>query len=198
MSDGLIPAQHAAATGRRLRMWRPSSAGPNASTLSSLPLIRARARDQARNNPYAATALDKLVSNGIGTGIQAKGQWGDEAFRTRERALWARWMAASDADGVCDLYGLQALAWRERSEAGEVFVRLRSGRLSDGLPMPRHAAVTEAETGPQKCSGADNGGRRRPLPAAEKRARQSPHARSPATMDFSLRQSRANVRPCCN
>lgn len=138
----------AAASGRRLRMWRVPAVGPNASTLGELYLIRARARDQARNNPYAATALDKLVANGIGTGIQATAQWGDEAFKTRERALWERFMKACDADGVFDFYGLQALAWRERSEAGEVFVRLRSRRPEDGLPVPLQLQVIESEQVP--------------------------------------------------
>lgn len=138
----------AAASGRRLRMWKVPSVGPNVSTLGEMYLIRARARDQARNNPYAATALDKLVANGVGTGIQATGQWGDEAFQKRERALWERFMRSCDADGVFDFYGLQALVWRERSEAGEVFVRLRNRRPEDGLPVPLQLQVIESEQVP--------------------------------------------------
>ena len=140
----------AASEGRRVRMWRASTAGPNMVNLNGLPTIRARARDQVRNNPWAAATLDKLTANGIATGIQAKGLWGNKKHKAAEAKLWKRHMERCDADGVCDGYGLQALAWREWKEVGEVFVRFRARRMSDGLPVPLQVQLIEAEQCPSE------------------------------------------------
>jgi len=142
------PIYVAAAQGRRLRVMRAPLAGPNSITVSGLDTILTRARAAARNDPWAGTALDKLTSNGIGTGIQAKALWGAKEWRATEKKLWARFVKHCDADGVLDLYGLQALAWREWHEAGEVFVRLRKRRLDDGLPVPLQLQLIEAEQCP--------------------------------------------------
>lgn len=146
--DTASPAFTASGTGRRLRAWRVPSSGPNAVMTHSIGLIRARSRGAARNDPWGGTALDKLTSNGIGTGIQAKGLFGNRQYRRSEKALWRRWCKKCDADGVLDFYGLQALAWREWHEAGEVFVRLRPRRQSDGLPVALQLQLIEAEQCP--------------------------------------------------
>lgn len=142
------PAYNAGGQGRRLRNWRPTSAGPNAVTTYSIETIRARARAAHRNDPWAGTATDKIVSNAVGTGIQAMTVKGDDVHRAAVKALWDRWVKVADADGVLDFYGIQALGWREWDEAGEVFVRLRSRRLSDGLPVPLQVQLIEAEQCP--------------------------------------------------
>lgn len=138
----------AASESRRTRMWRATTTGPNSVNLNGASRILARARDQVRNNPWASTALDKLTSNGIATGIQAKGMWGTAEFKAAEKRLWNRWMAVCDADWTCDGYGLQALAWREWKEAGELFVRFRARREADGLPVPLQVQLIEAEQCP--------------------------------------------------
>ena len=148
----------AAGQGRRARMWRASSAGPNAVNLGSAGVIRARARDQVRNNPWGSAALDKLTANGIATGIQAKGLWGSPEHRAAEAKLWNRWYAVCDADGACDGYGMQALAWREWKEAGEVFVRYRYRRESDGLPVALQVQLIASEQCPNELyTTASNG-----------------------------------------
>ena len=147
--DGSNPTAAASQT-RRTRMWRASSAGPNALNLGGAKVVLSRARDQARNNPWAATALDRLTSNGIATGIQCKGLWGDDAYRAAEAQLYARFMNECDADGVCDGFGLQALAWREWKEAGELFVRFRARRPGDGFAVPLQVQLIEAEQCPSE------------------------------------------------
>lgn len=142
------PVYAAAAQGRRLRIWRPQNAGPNTVTTGALSLILRRARQAARNDPWAGTALDKLTSNGIGTGIQCKPLWGSEKQRLSIKRLWNRWAKVSDADGVMDFYGQQGLAWRSWHEAGEVFIRLRDRKASDGLPVPLQIQLIEAEQCP--------------------------------------------------
>jgi lambda family phage portal protein len=146
--SGADPIFNAAGQGRRLRMWRPSNAGPNYITLGQQGTILSRARDAARNDPWAGTALDKLVSNEIGTGIQAKTRNGTPERKKLVKAVWDAWTKVCDADGVFDFYGLQGLVDREWHEAGEIFVRLRNRRESDGLPVPLQLQLIEAEQCP--------------------------------------------------
>lgn len=148
----------AASTGRRARVWRASSAGPNSINLAGASLIRARARDQVRNNPWGAAALDRLTSNGIATGIQAKGEWGSKAFRKADTALYAQFMEECDADWTCNGFGQQALAWREWKEVGEVFVRHRYRRETDGLAVPYQVQLIPSEQCPNELyTTATNG-----------------------------------------
>lgn len=128
-------------------MWRPTTAGPNASMLS-IGVARARHRDLVRNDPWASAAIDRSVSNGVGTGVQAKCLYGDDAFKAAEKRAWKHFCKYIDADGTLDFSGLQALAWREWREAGEVFARLRARRLSDGLPIPMQVQLIESEQCP--------------------------------------------------
>ncbi|MEN5117499.1 phage portal protein [Luteimonas sp. TWI662] len=148
----------AGGSGRRLQMMRAASLGPNVVTLYSLGEIVARARNAARNDPWAGAAADKSVANGIGTGIQAKPLWGTKDWQARERRLWKRFSKHCDADGVLNFDGIQALIWRECEEAGECFVRLRNRRLSDGLPVPLQLQVIEAEQCPPHFYGTASNG----------------------------------------
>lgn len=157
MSDAAEGTYRAAGNGRRLRMFRPMSLGPNAALLG-LPTLLARARHLARNDPWMVSALNKSVSNGIATGIQAKAIWGTPEFKARAASLWKRWSKYSDADGVLDWGGLQALAWREWKEAGEVFARIRYRRAEDGLPVPMQVQLIESEQCPQYFNSVASNG----------------------------------------
>lgn len=143
----LTPEYGSGGQGRRLRMWRPPLTGPNTAQQAKATILT-RARHAARNDPWAGTFLDRSTSNGVGTGIQLKPRWGSKAQRAADAKLWQRSVPVMDADGVLDLYGLQALAWREWKEAGEVFVRIRSRRESDGLPVPVQFQLIESEQCP--------------------------------------------------
>lgn len=135
----------AAGTGRRSAGWATTSTGPNVTALPNLTALRARARYGARNDPYAAGALDKLVSNTIGTGITPKPQHPNATLRAVMQDLWSDWCDEADADGVLEFYGLQALMTRAVYEAGECFARLRSRRASDGLSVPLQVQILEAD-----------------------------------------------------
>ena len=126
---------------RRTSGWLTSSTGPNAEIAPSLTRLRNRHRDLVRNNPWAGRAVQAVVNNAVGYGIQA--QWYDPA-RT---ALWQRWFesTACDADGRADGYGLQSLALRTIVESGEVLIRRRPRRLEDGFPVPLQLQVLEPD-----------------------------------------------------
>jgi lambda family phage portal protein len=59
--------------------------------------------------------------------------------------LWTDWTDEADADGLTDLYGLQRRIGRELFIAGEIFVRLRPRRLSDGLTVPLQLQLLPSE-----------------------------------------------------
>jgi lambda family phage portal protein len=151
------PEYTSAGSGRRLMMWRTPLTGPNTAQQSKGTIL-SRSRQAARNDPWAGTYLDRSVSNGIGTGVQMKPRWGTDKQRAADAALWKRSLPYMDADGVLDFYGLQALAWREWKEAGEVFVRIRSRRAEDGLPVPVQFQLIESEQCPSDMNQlASNG-----------------------------------------
>lgn len=142
------PEYHGAGMGRRLMIWRPAMSGPNSA--GGMHTVVARSRDLARNNTWAGSALDRSVSNAIGTGIQAKPMFGSKTSRNRAKKLWSRWCKVADADGGAGFEALQALAWREWKEVGEVFIRFRSRLAGDGLPVPLQIQLIESEQCPRE------------------------------------------------
>ena len=124
--------------------WKPRRAGASANTdhMADARQLRIRARSLVQNVPYLARGLQALVSSTIGTGIEplslAKG--GEEL-----NALWTKWAPVADADGIFDIYGLQAAAYRAMEQDGEVLVRRRTRRPDDGLPVPLQVQLLEID-----------------------------------------------------
>ncbi|NEU15177.1 phage portal protein, partial [Methylobacterium sp. BTF04] len=148
--------------GRRSRAWRVGSYGPNSAITYALDELRRKSRDQTRKNPYAGAAVDKLVSNIIGTGIAprstaARSTAGlgkarakkikdeDAAFRAELQRLFLAWTDEADSIGAHDFYGLQALAVRGLIEGGETFVRMRTRLPKDGLTVPMQLQILEGD-----------------------------------------------------
>ena len=105
--------------GKRLANWYPSNSSINSLLASNLHTLRNRSHDIVRKNPYAANAIEAIVSNCIGTGIKPQSKAKDAEFRKRIQELWLRWTDESDAAGICDFYGLQSLVLRSVIECGE-------------------------------------------------------------------------------
>ncbi|MBN8957922.1 MAG: phage portal protein, partial [Rhizobiales bacterium] len=106
----------------------------NASILAGATTAARRAGWYARNNPWVASAVQGLVANAIGAGVKPRSLHPDPTVRERLHGLWRRWTDRSDAAGLTDFYGLQALALRAMIESGESFARLRFAEADDGLP----------------------------------------------------------------
>jgi len=134
-----------AGTGRRAAGWDAPDGALNAIALPALPALRKRSRAAVRNDPYAYSAISKRVSNIIGTGITPRATIEDDAIRTALRELWEDWTDESDADGVADFYGQQALIARMVEESGECFVRFRYRRPGDGYAVPLQLQLLAAE-----------------------------------------------------
>ena len=132
----------AAASGRRTSGWMTASWGANAETAAALPKLRDRHRDLVRNNPWAARAVQAIVSHTIGYGITAK----VTATKAAQEA-WKRWAETTqcDADGRNNLYGLQGLVLRTVVESGECLVRVRWRKATDGLALPMQLQVLEPD-----------------------------------------------------
>lgn len=149
-SGFLLPSRmqasyEAASQGRRSKGWQAGSSGPASTGLGGLQTLRNRARAAGRNDPWACAAVDRLVSNTIGTGITPMPMVKDKATRAAINTLWNDWAIEADADERLDYYGLQAMVAREMYESGECFIRLRPRRPKDGLAVPLQLQVLAAE-----------------------------------------------------
>lgn len=133
---------------RRLASWKPTQATINTILASQGPLLRARCRDALRNNPHAVSGRDNYVANLIGAGIKPSSLLAEPELRREVMETFDDWCIEADADGVTDFYGMQALIGNELFEAGEVFVRMRTRRESDGLTVPLQLEVLESEMCP--------------------------------------------------
>ncbi len=155
----VIQAQYdAARQGRRLAGWNPPSTGPNRA-IAGLQTIRNRSRDAGRNEWAGSSTIRNLVVDIVGTGIIARPKTKKATLKAKLTELWDEWIKYSDADGVQDFYGQEALAARTWEEAGEVFVRLRPRRLDDGLRVPLQIQLIEPELCPAFDRDLPNGNR---------------------------------------
>ncbi|MCA3574950.1 MAG: phage portal protein, partial [Aestuariivirga sp.] len=107
-----------ARSGRRTDGWITAGSGANAEIGPASSRLRERSRDLVRNNPYAAKAVNALVSNLVGTGIVPRARSRRLAAAKQADQLWLQFVAACDADGLTDFGGLQALIVRSLVESG--------------------------------------------------------------------------------
>lgn len=137
---------------RRTYGWRAPTTSANQALLAHLTTLRDRSRAATRNDGYAKGAIEKLVSNVVGTGIKPLSQAPDAAVRAAIHRAWLRWTDESDAEGLLDFYGQQTQAVRAWFEGGETFVRLRPRLPEDGLTVPLQLQVLEPELCPHTHS----------------------------------------------
>ncbi len=129
----------AARRDRRTENWNPASGSADSDLVWDIDILRDRARDVLRNNPYAAKGVSVIVDHVVSTGITPR--IGDENLNS----LWKDWTGRCDADGMDDFVGIQALVKRSMIESGEVIIRMRTRRIEDGFPVPLQLQVLEAD-----------------------------------------------------
>lgn len=136
----------AASRTKRMSGWNTQSTDAN-SAITNPQLIRDRARDLVRNNAWAAKGVGVIVNNAVGYGIRAQLKAGSQLRTRQAQSLWQQWAetTACDADGMHDLYGLQAIAMRALVTDGECLIRMRPRRPEDGLPLPFQLQLLEAD-----------------------------------------------------
>jgi lambda family phage portal protein len=138
-------AYEGATHSRRASGWTAPATGPNRALNPSLNTLRNRSRQSYRNNPWIRQAIDRNVSNEVGTGIVPMFESSDTAFNERLEQLWLPWTGQSCADGSLDFYGQLAQAVRCRRTAGEVFIRVRYRPFAWGLTVPIQLQVIEPD-----------------------------------------------------
>lgn len=111
---------------RRLIAWKATQQNLNSLLSIGGDVLRARAREIVRNNPYASNAANSFVANAVGAGIKPSSLVADTQLKDQIQQTWLRWTDDADADGLTDFYGLQALATRAMFEAGECFILQKS------------------------------------------------------------------------
>jgi lambda family phage portal protein len=140
-----IRAFDAGKSNRRLRGLTTSNAAINTQIRAYGKTVLARSRYLAANNPYAAAAKESFVSALVGAGIKPSSLVDNAALKKAIQEAWRDWTDEADADGLTDLYGVQAIVAAEMFEAGECFVRIRARRPEDGLSVPMQLQILPSE-----------------------------------------------------
>lgn len=137
---------------RRTQGWLSAGTSADAEVGAASAIIRDRARDLIRNNPHAAKGLAVRVANVIGSGIVAypsdipvAGKKPNRRKNERLKMRFDRWISNCDYNGKLDLYGIQTLAERTRSEAGEVIIRFIVDKMRDERDVPFRLQVLEPD-----------------------------------------------------
>lgn len=142
--DGLR-GYEAASHGRLAQGRRTTNGDANSEISRAAPTLRDRSRDAVRNNPLAAKIVTAHANNFVGFGITPRFKTGDEAQEKALAELFDEWAKVCYVDGSTDFYGLIYLLSRMMPQDGEVYLRKRNRKLSDGLPVPLQLQVLDAE-----------------------------------------------------
>jgi lambda family phage portal protein len=112
---------------------RPWGGGPvgegigNATLAAGLLTVRARSRHASVNNSWLANGVAAWVVALVGSGIVPAATIAEAGPRATITDAWNRWTDRADADGITDLYGIQATAARGLVVDGEAFIHLLTG-----------------------------------------------------------------------
>lgn len=137
----------AAQPGRRTDNWKRNSLDADAALRGQATVLRQHARDLIRNNGYAKRGRNVIANNTIGRGIRPKPVGDNPDTNKAALKLWRRWgeTVLCEEDNRQTFYGIQRLAMRGLYSDGEVLLRRRPRRASDGLPIPLQIQVLEAD-----------------------------------------------------
>jgi lambda family phage portal protein len=150
MSAEIVPITKrrydAASKTTRTTNWQ-TPATDATSAISNPALIRNRARDLVRNNPWAAKGISVIVNNVVGYGIRAQWQAGNKRNTKLAQDLWKAWAETGqcDACGMQNFYGIQQTVMRSVAESGECLIRIRPRYASEGLAVPFQLQILEPD-----------------------------------------------------
>lgn len=134
-----------ASVGRRASSFKALNTSANAEIQGALRPLRSRARDLARNTPYAARMLDIITSHVVGTGITPIPDTGEDVLDRRLENLWDDWERQADVTGRMGFYGMQALSVRGMVESGESVIRFIDRPLDDPRRVPLQLQLLEGD-----------------------------------------------------
>lgn len=136
----------AARPGRRTEGWSRSRGDVNVTVRRAGAELRMHARDLQRNNAWARRGADVIVNNVVGWGAQPRPAHKSSVLNETAAALWARWSDSDcDADQSLNFAGMTQAVLRAAVVDGEVLVRRRWRRLSDGYTVPLQLQLLEID-----------------------------------------------------
>jgi lambda family phage portal protein len=150
---------NAATGGRRMISAGSSTRGISSLALSDGPMLLARARKAAMDNPVVASGISAFVAEVVGTGLRPHSTHSDTKIRKALEKEFSLWCPQSSAarrigpggkpDSLQDFFTQQMLVCRNAVEAGEAFGRLRYRTAADlsptGLRVPLQIDLIEPE-----------------------------------------------------
>lgn len=151
-----------AGRGRRTDGWLANATDANSEVYSGLTILRSRSRDLLRNNAYARAASSAVVNSVIGDGIVGQVNALESKETLAINLAFKNWSESkhSDADGIFNFYGLQALAMGSMFESGEVIIRRVYPKPGDYKHVPLKIQVLESDfLDIDKNEDLPNGGR---------------------------------------
>jgi lambda family phage portal protein len=116
-----------------------SGASANNNIGGNLSVLVNRSRNVVANNPYGENAVTTYTSNVVGGGFIAK--FPDK----KQQSLWDQWVQECDADGLSNFTGICELMARGEFIDGEMLLRRRLRRPSDGLAVPLQIQAIECD-----------------------------------------------------
>lgn len=147
-------SEYEAVAPSRLRREKNDRRSANAENQRSGPELRALARNMEQNLDIASGALDVLVANTIGTGIQpepqirlADGEPAEDLNRELMK-LWGDWIKNPEVTRSFDYYSLQRILGRSYYRDGDVFGQKLIGpvaMLDHGTILPYSLEALEAD-----------------------------------------------------
>jgi lambda family phage portal protein len=110
---------YAGGTVGRLLGARGASGNANAEISAEGATLRYRARQLLRDNPYAISGVEKLVTALVGHGVVAQPASGSKKLDEKIKENWEKWQKTADFDGKQTLSGLIATVLRAMISDGE-------------------------------------------------------------------------------
>lgn len=141
----MVRSFDAAAKSRRTEDWRATSTSANSEIRPAIGLLRDRAREMDRNNPYAKKAINVIASNTVGAGIRISIK-ANEPSRKKVLEVWNEFAdyITCDFDGRFNFYGLQKLVMRSVALSGEALIIKERLKFKDGQ-VPIQLRVIEGD-----------------------------------------------------
>ena len=131
--------------GRRRDGWRARGTSANTEIGRAGPLLRARATDLVRNNPYAKKGKRAYVTHAIGTGIKARPDTGSDRVNRLLTEIWDEWSAGCYGPARLNFGGVQGLVAGTRFVTGECLIRFVQTPATDGRRVPLQLQVLEPD-----------------------------------------------------
>ena len=127
--------------------WRPRRAGASADAdfVADGKMLRDRARSLRQNVPEIRRANKLWGAYVIGTGITTQFKHKQKRVVEKLNAAYWKFTKEADADGRLNRFGLQRNAETTMRTDGEVLVRIRPRRSTDGLTVPVQLQMLEID-----------------------------------------------------